>query len=897
MKRRFKAFVASTYDDLKAHREHVIKQLRRSGIDVDPMEDWAAESDEPKRFSKERLEGCLICVLLVARRRGYVPRGEKESITQMEYEHARAQGLEILAFLLDDKADWQRHYDELDKDPGLRQWREKLMERHGVSLFGTKPESVDIGPAIVRCVLKLQPRDEPPPDPDCLSQKRHSSQLLGILGRSGATKCEEFFTVRMPLRDWQNFLEEVNEKRGALPRSEWVKLAPESSRAAASFLLEDYLVASKVCDQNLEVNLTFEHLRLTLLAHLARARTAPNSAESVAKAAMCLACLKRSPDLWRFYPQQGAASSLQASLEMVDSILQDLLQKHISPPKDLTAGLSLANFARAEDESARAVQAAGGKQVLSTEGMLRVAFGYMFAGVYGKRLELRDPSGLSSDQVERHFSDLFGHWYLARHGEGLQVLQTAPLLLSSSRDPLLSAAARLVRFCALDWLNRSLSVAQLTTMETVPNCLLALRRLAEVRQHAPLAEKDYSTLQEILAGLVTAAESSCLTSWQIQQIDSILNAAKPLFGTNASDWHDRMAIVGLRAKTREALGKGDYPLALQTLSDWSHLGSPTAEALAWRVEACLGQFRHGHSAAGEAASQALAALRTQFPAYPDLSGLEKLLSEAKAEEVPAPEIVITIDEAAQRLTDPKDTNQKTELLIWARRYVTRQIQVEGLSAAQGLFQQLRTRFPEIHELNEVFMSFVKEWEPKLSTDEFTALFQAATTPFLTNHTMEAQPDGTTVPTTTSELMPMAEEASQGELDRLVIICRLDPSSTNRVRLLDVAQQAVGSLFARGEARIAANLLGHLKGQLPGIGELQELPCQLLRQWQRRLSPDQVSEFEEALLSAYPRELPVVHVQAPEENRSANHLAAQQRMREEESILQRLVNYKNNEKRK
>ena len=38
----YKAFVSSTYEDLKKHRWFVIDALRNSGIHVDPMEDWCA---------------------------------------------------------------------------------------------------------------------------------------------------------------------------------------------------------------------------------------------------------------------------------------------------------------------------------------------------------------------------------------------------------------------------------------------------------------------------------------------------------------------------------------------------------------------------------------------------------------------------------------------------------------------------------------------------------------------------------------------------------------------------------------------------------------------------------------------------------------------------------------
>ncbi len=57
---------ASTFVDLKAHRAHVIRTLRASGLDVDPMEEWTSDSDEPRVFSTKRVEGCDLCILLVA---------------------------------------------------------------------------------------------------------------------------------------------------------------------------------------------------------------------------------------------------------------------------------------------------------------------------------------------------------------------------------------------------------------------------------------------------------------------------------------------------------------------------------------------------------------------------------------------------------------------------------------------------------------------------------------------------------------------------------------------------------------------------------------------------------------------------------------------------------------
>lgn len=139
-----KAFVSSTFQDLKDHRAHVIMALRRAGFVVDPMEDWTADSDEPRQFSQDRLKGCELCVVLVAFRRGYVPDGEIRSITQLEYDKAVEQGLDILAFMLKDDSLWWREFDERDRDPDLIKWREKLMKSHGVEFFTHDSRSIDM---------------------------------------------------------------------------------------------------------------------------------------------------------------------------------------------------------------------------------------------------------------------------------------------------------------------------------------------------------------------------------------------------------------------------------------------------------------------------------------------------------------------------------------------------------------------------------------------------------------------------------------------------------------------------------------------------------------------------------------------------------------------------------
>jgi Domain of unknown function (DUF4062)/AAA ATPase domain len=172
----YRAFVSSTFVDLKDHRSHVISSLRRAGFAVDPMEDWTADGDEPKKFSQDRLNSCDLCVLLVAFRRGYVPDGETLSITQLEYEAAVKQGIDILPFMLEENAPWPHSFVELDKDPGIKRWREELRKRHGVEPFNLEPRSIDMTGALGRW-LEKRTRQQQVRDPTAEAPNRKSQEI------------------------------------------------------------------------------------------------------------------------------------------------------------------------------------------------------------------------------------------------------------------------------------------------------------------------------------------------------------------------------------------------------------------------------------------------------------------------------------------------------------------------------------------------------------------------------------------------------------------------------------------------------------------------------------------------------------------------------------------------
>ncbi len=141
--KQYKAAVISTFEDLKRHRASAIEVVRRSGFFVDPMESWDGSTEEPKEFCRQRLNGCHVCILLVARRRGYRKPDDKRSITQHEYYWAvEEENIDVLPFFLDDNAMWHTKWDELATDLELRRWRDEIRQERGVGTFTEDPESI-----------------------------------------------------------------------------------------------------------------------------------------------------------------------------------------------------------------------------------------------------------------------------------------------------------------------------------------------------------------------------------------------------------------------------------------------------------------------------------------------------------------------------------------------------------------------------------------------------------------------------------------------------------------------------------------------------------------------------------------------------------------------------------
>jgi len=202
-----RAFVSSTYEDLKAHRAEAIAILRRAGFFVDAMEEWTSDAREPKTFSKERVEQSDLMVLIVGHRLGYVPHGENRSVTQLEYDCARRSDIDVLTFLKEEPDHWQLD-PEIDEE--VRRWREQLKVSHGVSIFDENPSSIELGPALARWLQRDTRRHTPrqipaPPAEFCgrgavlsaavAALRSGSSSVVTISGLGGAGKSALAFAI------------------------------------------------------------------------------------------------------------------------------------------------------------------------------------------------------------------------------------------------------------------------------------------------------------------------------------------------------------------------------------------------------------------------------------------------------------------------------------------------------------------------------------------------------------------------------------------------------------------------------------------------------------------------------------------------------------------------------
>jgi len=214
-------FISSTSEDLKAHREMAALAAEASGFLPLRMEYFPASGHLPTlRACLEKVDEAEVVVVLVAHRYGWVPddatNSDRKSITWLECDHARlTNGKEVLAFLVDDKADWPAELREdyrlvtERKKPGIAgevERNEKKLEEFKRQLSGyfraSFTDAASVRPLVSEALADWRRRHQPatvataPQDPETylglLEDKTRQIRITGL-----STKRAEPYVFRI----------------------------------------------------------------------------------------------------------------------------------------------------------------------------------------------------------------------------------------------------------------------------------------------------------------------------------------------------------------------------------------------------------------------------------------------------------------------------------------------------------------------------------------------------------------------------------------------------------------------------------------------------------------------------------------------------------------------------
>lgn len=159
---KYRAFVSSTFNDLKEKRAYVVERLRKAGVTPVAMEDWPADAEHPAQLSTKRTAGCHFLIALVAFQRGTFAANDplKRSFTQLEIEAARKHKSKILVFMLADtpqnRQQWPSAFNHLSDEAVVR-WRSSLETELTCEFFNAN-DMPDVLPAITHQITAWEQR-------------------------------------------------------------------------------------------------------------------------------------------------------------------------------------------------------------------------------------------------------------------------------------------------------------------------------------------------------------------------------------------------------------------------------------------------------------------------------------------------------------------------------------------------------------------------------------------------------------------------------------------------------------------------------------------------------------------------------------------------------------------
>jgi len=135
-----KVFISSTFNDLQDYRLSVQSGIRQLGLEDISMENFGARDERPReeclRIIKKESD---YFVGIYAHRYGFIPEGDKLSITQLEYTAAVETGIPKLIYVMDDEFPVPPKYvDDGEAKNMLESFKKSLFSKHICKKFTNK---------------------------------------------------------------------------------------------------------------------------------------------------------------------------------------------------------------------------------------------------------------------------------------------------------------------------------------------------------------------------------------------------------------------------------------------------------------------------------------------------------------------------------------------------------------------------------------------------------------------------------------------------------------------------------------------------------------------------------------------------------------------------------------
>lgn len=157
--KKYQVFISSTYADLKEERRKILDILLMADCIPAGMEAFVASDVEQFEVIKKVIELCDYYILIIGKRYGSISQQTGMSYTEMEYEYAKALGIPVLVFALDESVDVpeEKRETEQTKIDALKTFRQKALTNRLATIWKTQDELIGaVAISIMRATKEIQ---------------------------------------------------------------------------------------------------------------------------------------------------------------------------------------------------------------------------------------------------------------------------------------------------------------------------------------------------------------------------------------------------------------------------------------------------------------------------------------------------------------------------------------------------------------------------------------------------------------------------------------------------------------------------------------------------------------------------------------------------------------------